>query len=706
VLYLGGAAAAAGAFSARALPAWAYPRGRVGDADAFVARLTACEHVAQIVISLFCLVDVLSAADQGGLPGAACAFWLGPHLAMAAKLIATQLPVRKVVLPELARAAVCLTLSFAVIAARHPGGLAPSVAASLAARAAAATLLSLLAVAACHSRLFHRRYVARELGYCPRALVPCVDGLARWVEGVCAWALPSGEPLLDFPVVLGITAGVAAACAATGETRVLRVANAANGACGVAALVTLASKAQGSSASLLSLQRRLGLADAAAAHAALCARLAGALSEAHVLLIAAEELHALFPGACAQAVASLAPDGDADCDAEDGGGASACVAALRVDATSEATRVALHAALPKTVALCTPPAAAPAGGADADDDVPEPQTPPLSGSGTSVLLVCTQAASRGSIVTDSADWPRGVAAFSDWKAASAAAGDGAIGQIITASLMSSVGTHALGFVVLAFKHAGGSVGAHEALRAFCETVGVAVQSRRAKDAAEATARSLSSATMLARDVLPAHMMGALEARIKRRGLLAATVGASTVQQQGATSEVETLRSLMEAHPSVTVLYINIVGFSALAAESTAEQTLVLLDALWQRFDSLVHAHGAFKVHTADNRYQCVSGMYPPRPDHARAALRLALEMHAAAASIDDGGGEARLRIRIGMHCGAITSGIVGSMRAHLCVFGDAVRIAHKVSEHTRSDIQTCTMLTHRRCALLRCHRRR
>jgi class 3 adenylate cyclase len=78
---------------------------------------------------------------------------------------------------------------------------------------------------------------------------------------------------------------------------------------------------------------------------------------------------------------------------------------------------------------------------------------------------------------------------------------------------------------------------------------------------------------------------------------------------------------------------------------------------------------------------CVSGMLPPRPDHARAALRLALELHAAAGSVcvvdsdspvhrqqRDAAGSG-LSIRVGVHSGPVTSGVIGHTRARFCVFG-------------------------------------
>ena len=80
------------------------------------------------------------------------------------------------------------------------------------------------------------------------------------------------------------------------------------------------------------------------------------------------------------------------------------------------------------------------------------------------------------------------------------------------------------------------------------------------------------------------------------------------------------------------------------------------------------------METIGDSYLAVSGMIPARADHGAAALRLALDMHAAAASVDVGDGRC-LHVRVGLHTGPITTGVVGHLRARFCVFGDAVNSA-------------------------------
>lgn len=63
-------------------------------------------------------------------------------------------------------------------------------------------------------------------------------------------------------------------------------------------------------------------------------------------------------------------------------------------------------------------------------------------------------------------------------------------------------------------------------------------------------------------------------------------------------------------------------------------------------------------------------MLPQRSDHARAALRFALDLHVAAAATEVRPGAGAVQIRVGLALGPVTSGVIGSLRARYCVFGD------------------------------------
>ena len=94
-------------------------------------------------------------------------------------------------------------------------------------------------------------------------------------------------------------------------------------------------------------------------------------------------------------------------------------------------------------------------------------------------------------------------------------------------------------------------------------------------------------------------------------------------------------------------------------------------------------------------------MLPARDDHARAALRFALDLHAAAAAteVPASAGGGRLHIRVGLHCGPITSGVIGHLRARFCIFGDAVNVASRMESTGRADCVQLSAAAFEQCQL-------
>jgi hypothetical protein len=72
---------------------------------------------------------------------------------------------------------------------------------------------------------------------------------------------------------------------------------------------------------------------------------------------------------------------------------------------------------------------------------------------------------------------------------------------------------------------------------------------------------------------------------------------------------------------------------------------------------------------------------PARPDHGRAALRFALDLHAAAAAV--GGPLGRAQLRVGLHTGAVAAGVAGHVRPRFGIFGDVANVARRMQASAR-----------------------
>lgn len=139
------------------------------------------------------------------------------------------------------------------------------------------------------------------------------------------------------------------------------------------------------------------------------------------------------------------------------------------------------------------------------------------------------------------------------------------------------------------------------------------------------------------------------------------------------------QALADDLDDVSLLFADIVGFTTLAAQRPAREVVELLNALFSHFDSLVLARDLEKVKTVGDAYMAASGLDPARGNRLAAMADLALAMHESAREIGAAAG-IPLELRIGLHAGPATAGVIGTLKPHFDIWGDTVNLTARLQE--------------------------
>lgn len=128
---------------------------------------------------------------------------------------------------------------------------------------------------------------------------------------------------------------------------------------------------------------------------------------------------------------------------------------------------------------------------------------------------------------------------------------------------------------------------------------------------------------------------------------------------------------------VTVVFADIVDFTPLSERLGPERMFSLLNQLFGLIDEAATRYGVEKIETAGDGYLAVGNAPGKLPDHPKAVASFALEVIEAARVVSLSSRES-IRIRVGIHCGPVMAGIVGSTRYHYQMIGSTVNIASRV----------------------------
>jgi adenylate cyclase len=135
--------------------------------------------------------------------------------------------------------------------------------------------------------------------------------------------------------------------------------------------------------------------------------------------------------------------------------------------------------------------------------------------------------------------------------------------------------------------------------------------------------------------------------------------------------------IADTYAQASLLFADVVGFTPLSSRFSSKEVVGMLNELYERFDTIVARHGLEKIKTIGDCYMVAGGLPHPDPDHLKRLTSAAMEMQAEAGKVRTPDGEP-LRLRIGMHAGPVTAGVIGQAKFAFDVWGDTVNTASRM----------------------------
>ncbi|XP_061149892.1 retinal guanylyl cyclase 2-like [Syngnathus typhle] len=136
----------------------------------------------------------------------------------------------------------------------------------------------------------------------------------------------------------------------------------------------------------------------------------------------------------------------------------------------------------------------------------------------------------------------------------------------------------------------------------------------------------------------------------------------------------------EHYSDCTLYFSDIVGFTTISALSEPIEVVDLLNDLYTMFDAIIASHDVYKVETIGDAYMVASGV-PNRNgnQHAAEVSNMSLDiLHSIGTFKIKHMPEIKVKIRIGLHSGAVVAGVVGLTMPRYCLFGDTVTTASQM----------------------------
>jgi len=167
-----------------------------------------------------------------------------------------------------------------------------------------------------------------------------------------------------------------------------------------------------------------------------------------------------------------------------------------------------------------------------------------------------------------------------------------------------------------------------------------------------------------------------------------------ISQLEASDMLDSSKPIADLFMDATVLFADISGFTSWSSVREPTQVFTLLESVYCAFDHIAKKRKVFKVETVGDCYVAVTGLPEPTKEHASIMAVFAREcvnrfkylVHNLETTLGPDTGD--LCIRVGLHSGPVTAGVLRGDKSRFQLFGDTVNTCARLeSTGKRNRIQ-------------------
>jgi len=137
-------------------------------------------------------------------------------------------------------------------------------------------------------------------------------------------------------------------------------------------------------------------------------------------------------------------------------------------------------------------------------------------------------------------------------------------------------------------------------------------------------------------------------------------------------------TIADGFADVSVMFADIVNFTALAEELTPKEVVGFLDEVFTRFDELAEKHDVDKIKTIGDAYMVAGGLSGEGTQYVAAAADMALAMLELTRS-SDAMRRYNISFHVGIATGPVIAGVIGARRFIYDLWGDTVNLASRIT---------------------------